>query len=119
MNGLRASVNSGRCLGDGHVFHQDGLCMIIVLANHHVDHQVTGLTVCSVMFKQPQGPISCPLLLCGWFSRLLADEGLGIVLSSVAVFILLLSRLRFLLARFDLFYKEKCTCPFRSLSHSF
>ena len=35
-NGLRASVNSGRCLGDGYVFHRDGICMIIVLANHHV-----------------------------------------------------------------------------------
>ena len=45
-NGLRASVHSGRCLRDGPVFHQDGLCMIIVLANHHVYRQVTGLTVC-------------------------------------------------------------------------
>ena len=53
------------------------------------------------------------MLLSGWLSRVLADEGLGIVLSLVAMFILLLSKFRFLLTRLHLSYKGKCTCPFR------
>ena len=38
------------------MFHQDGLCMITVLANRHVYRQVTGLIVYSIMFKKPQRP---------------------------------------------------------------